>query len=79
MAAAVAVNLQTSSATATVPDEGKIMAAGPLDPIEFEQPDGTALCDGSAVGSTTTVGIGAGISMNLVKSVNEASIGRTRR
>ena len=76
MAAAVSVNLQTSSATATVPDNGNITAAGLLKLSSSNNTDGTALTDGSAVGSTTTVGIGAGISINLVKSANEASIGQ---
>jgi ubiquinone biosynthesis protein UbiJ len=76
VAAAVSVNLQTSSATATVPDNGSITAAGTLKLSSSNNTDGTALTDGSAVGSTTTVGIGAGISINLVKSANEASIGQ---
>ena len=76
VAAAVAVNLQTSSATATVPDSGKVIAAGALKLSASNNTDGSALTDGSAVGSTTTVGIGAGISINLVKSANEASIGQ---
>ena len=75
VAAAVAVNLQTSSATATVPDGGNINAAGLLKLSSSNNTDGAALSDGSAVGSTTTLGIGAGVSVNLVKSVNEASIG----
>jgi hypothetical protein len=76
VAAAVSVNLQTSSATATVPDNGSIIAAGTLKLSSSNNTDGTALTDGSAVGSTTTLGIGAGISINLVKSANEASIGQ---
>ncbi|HLX80288.1 MAG TPA: leukotoxin LktA family filamentous adhesin, partial [Burkholderiales bacterium] len=76
VAAAVAVNLQTSSATATVPDNGNITAKGLLKLSSSNNTDGSALSDGSAVGSTTTVGIGAGVSVNLVKSVNEASIGQ---
>ena len=72
------MNLQTSSATATVPDNGSVTAAGLLKLSSSNNTDGTALTDGSAVGSTTTVGIGAGISINLVKSANEASIGQAR-
>ena len=76
VAAAVAVNLQQSNVRATVPDSGKITAAGRLTLSSSNNTDGAALTDGSAVGSTTTLGIGAGISINLVKSVNEASIGQ---
>ena len=75
VAAAVAVNLQTSNATATVPAGGNITANGLLKLSSSNNTDGAALSDGSAVGSTTTLGIGAGVSVNLVKSVNEASIG----
>ena len=75
VAAAVSVNLQKSSATATVPDSGNVNAAGLLKLSSSNNTDGCAVTDGSAVGSAA-VGIGAGISVNLVKSANEASIGQ---
>lgn len=84
VAAAVSVNLQKSSAKASVPDAAHVgdmvvKAHGQVTLSASNNTDGAALTDGSAVGSTTSVGIGAGISVNLVKSANEASIGRNAK
>jgi filamentous hemagglutinin family protein len=76
VAAAVAVNRQKSSVIAAVPDDGELDAAGLLTIASSNNTDGAARSDGSAVGSSTALGIGAGVSVNLVKSSNEASIGR---
>ncbi len=84
-AAAVGVNLQNSSAHASIPDGGKITTAGRLSLSSSNNTDGkvssdgsalpVAAADGSTTGSTTKVGIGAAVSINLVKSVNDALIG----
>ncbi|WP_394787155.1 leukotoxin LktA family filamentous adhesin [Rhodoferax sp.] len=86
VAAAVGVNIQNSSAKASVPASGSITAAGKLtlgasnNTDSAVTADGSALpkadADGSVAGSTTKVGIGAAVAVNLVKSVNEASIGQ---
>ncbi len=80
VAAAVSVNLQTSSAMATVPAAANlgdlfIHAKGALTLSASNNTDGAASADGNTVGSTAKVGIGAGVAINLVKSRNEASIG----
>ncbi len=86
VAAAVGVNVQNSTVKAYVPDSGSVTAAGKLTLSASNNTDSSVIADGSALpqaaadgtvtGSNNKVGIGAAVAVNLVKSVNEASIGQ---
>ncbi|HBG01655.1 MAG TPA: hypothetical protein DDW87_08795, partial [Firmicutes bacterium] len=76
VAAAISVNLAESKAQAGVPDSVNIVVGGALT-IETENTtDAAAKADGSAVDSTTQVGIGAAVAINQADSVNKAYLGQ---
>ncbi len=77
VAAAVAVNVQTSSATAGVPDAVTITTPGLLTISTDNNTDGQATATGSAVGgdSPAKVGIGAAVAVNVVHVTNDATLG----
>ena len=75
MAAAIGVNIATSKAQATLPDNAVITAGGLLTLSAANHTDATAKADGSATGSSA-VGIGAAIAINVPLLKNEATIGQ---
>ena len=75
VAAAVAVNIVSAKATASLADGVTVKTAGSLTVSASGNTDSSASSDGSTVGSTAKVGIGAAVSVNKVDSHNEASIG----
>ena len=75
VAAAVAVNIVSAKATASVADGVTVKTAGSLTVSASGNTDSSANSDGSTVGSTAKIGIGAAVSVNKVDSHNEASIG----
>ncbi len=75
VAAAVAVNIVSATATARVADGVTVKTAGALTVSASGNTDSSASSDGSTVGSTAKIGIGAAVSVNKVDSHNEASIG----
>ena len=74
VAAAVGVNLASSTARAYIPDSGTITAGGTLTLSSSNNSDATAKADGSATGSSS-VGIGAAVAINVPILKNEAYIG----
>src|SRR5690606_24916344 len=64
VAAAVGVNVAASKARAFIPDAREVDAAGPLTVEASNNTDAAAAADGSAAGSTATVGIGAAVAVN---------------
>jgi len=78
IAAAVGINLSTSSAVASIPDGLSITAGGLLTVSASNDTDASAVGDGSQVGTASSgpkVGVGAGVAINDVTATNEATIG----
>lgn len=75
VAAAVAVNVADSSARAYVPDGRVVNSSGALTVQASNNTDARAAADGSAAGSTATVGIGAAVAVNKATARSEAYIG----
>ncbi|MDH6098925.1 autotransporter adhesin family protein, partial [Anabaenopsis sp. FSS-46] len=74
IAAALALNLANSTATATLGDGIVINAAGQLKLATSSETDASAIADGSAVGESA-IGIGVAVALNIVDITNTASIG----
>ncbi|MDP2062929.1 MAG: hypothetical protein Q8J98_07460 [Phaeovulum sp.] len=79
VAAAVAINVQTSQVLALVPDGVSISAGGAITVESGATTSGSATSDGQAVkgedGGTSQVGIGVAVSVNVVKETNSAYLG----
>ncbi|QCO54429.1 hypothetical protein EOK75_00465 [Pseudorhodobacter turbinis] len=79
VAAAVAINVQTSRVDALVPDGVRIAAGGAINVASGATTSGAARSDGQAVkgedGATSEVGIGVAVSVNVVKEINTAYLG----
>ncbi|MBW6507438.1 MAG: leukotoxin LktA family filamentous adhesin [Rhodobacteraceae bacterium] len=79
VAAAVAINVQTSQVQALVPDGVSITAGGAITVASGATTSGSATSDGQAVkgedGGTSQVGIGVAVSVNVVKETNTAYLG----
>jgi hypothetical protein len=84
VAAAVGINVQTASVTAAIPDDVAISAGGVLTLAAINNTDGKIEAVGDAVGvedeagetpPTSQVGIGAAVSVNVVKVRNDATLG----
>lgn len=75
VAAAVAVNVADSRAQAFIPDGRTVHTSGTLTIQASNNTDAKAAADGSAAGSTATVGIGAAVAVNKVNALTEAYIG----
>jgi hypothetical protein len=73
VAAAVALDLATSSASATIPGGGSVTAGGPLSLSAGNDTDASATADGSAAGGTAA--IGAAVAINQADASNLAAIG----
>ena len=81
VAAAIAVNVSSSTAAAYLPGALVITAHGPFLLASSNATTGTATGDGSAVntsssGSGTGVAIGAAVAINYDPAINEAIIGQ---
>ena len=79
VAAAVAVNVETSNVTASVADGVVIDAGGSLTLASANTTSGKASADGSAVGeggSQSQVGIGVAVAVNVVDKTNLAQLGK---
>lgn len=79
VAAAVAINVQSSEVRAVVPDGVSITAGGAITVASAATTSGLATSDGQAVkgadGGTSQVGIGVAVSVNVVKEINTAYLG----
>ncbi|OJX15880.1 MAG: hypothetical protein BGO82_13335 [Devosia sp. 67-54] len=79
VAAAVGVNVQTASVSATVPDTRVITAGGTLTLGTAANTDGSVTANGSAVGedgaAQSKVGIGVGVAVNKIAASNIAQLG----
>lgn len=74
VAAAVGVNIATHKTQAVLPDALSISAGKGLTLSSANNTDGQVTTNGTTVG-TAAVGIGAAVSINLVKSSNQALLG----
>ena len=74
VAAAVGVNIATHKTQAVLPDDVNISAGKGLTLISANNTDGQVTTNGATVGMAA-VGIGAAVSINLVKSSNQALLG----
>jgi hypothetical protein len=74
VAAAVGVNVATSKVQVILPDTLSISAGKKLSLASVNNTDGTVTTKGDTVGSAA-VGIGAAVSINLVKTSNQALLG----
>ncbi|MBL8225533.1 MAG: leukotoxin LktA family filamentous adhesin [Chromatiales bacterium] len=75
VAAAVAVNVADSTASAYIGDGRMVTADGALALEARNDTDATATADGSSAGSTATVGIGAAVAVNKVTADTGAWVG----
>jgi mucin-19 len=80
VAAAVGVNIATSTARAFIPDNGRVSSGGLLTLSSSNKTDATAKADGSAVSAedangAASVNVGVGVAINVVNAVNEAYVG----
>src|SRR6185437_13124362 len=79
VAAAVGVNVQTSTVSATIPDTVSVIATGTLTLGTAANTDGNVSADGSAVGKDgadpSKVGIGVAVAVNKVADSNVARLG----
>ena len=84
VAAAVGINVQTSSVTASIPDGIEVSAGGILKLGAVNNTDGQITATGDAVGEAdddgetpppSKVGIGAAVAVNVVKTRNDAILG----
>ncbi|RZI65243.1 MAG: leukotoxin LktA family filamentous adhesin, partial [Variovorax sp.] len=76
VAAAVAVNVIDAETTASVGAGRTVSTSGAFELAASGQTDATANSDGTAVGKTAQVGIGAAVSVNQVGSRTVASVGQ---
>ncbi|MDM0029447.1 leukotoxin LktA family filamentous adhesin [Variovorax saccharolyticus] len=76
VAAAVAVNVIDAQAIASIGDGRTVGTTGALSLAASGQTDASAASDGTAVGKTAKVGIGAGVSVNQVDSATTARVGQ---
>ncbi|HUH15478.1 MAG TPA: hypothetical protein VML35_06310, partial [Gaiellaceae bacterium] len=74
IAAAVAVNLVTSSATASIPELLSLTATGALSLVAAAETDAAAAADASAT-SGGSANVGAAVAINLANHTAEATIG----
>lgn len=76
VAAAVGVNVQSSSVSAGVPDGKNITAGGMLTVATSNNTTASVTTDGTAVGDApAAVGIGAAVAVNVVHTNNDATLG----
>ncbi|AZO95863.1 hypothetical protein [Halocella sp. SP3-1] len=75
VAAAISANMADSNATAKITDGTDLTALGDLSLNSKIQTDAAAIADGSAVDSTTKVGVGAAVALNKVNSNNSTYLG----
>ncbi|SEK85157.1 hypothetical protein SAMN04488032_107109 [Pacificibacter marinus] len=76
VAAAVGVNVQSSSVSAGVPDGKNITAGGVLTVATSNNTTASVTSDGTAVGDApAAVGIGAAVAVNVVHTNNDATLG----
>ena len=76
VAAALALNLTTSSAAASVPNGLKVAAEGDVAVTARNNTDAHAVADGSTVDSK--VGVGVAVALNLATATNTATIGNSK-
>ncbi|RZL64885.1 MAG: leukotoxin LktA family filamentous adhesin [Variovorax sp.] len=79
VAAAVAVNVVDARVTASIGDGRTVSTTGAVEVAASGQTDAKASSDGTAVGKTAQVGIGAAASVNQVLSQTTARIGSDAR
>ena len=76
VAAAVGVNVQSSSVSAGVPDGKNITVGGMLTVATSNNTTASVTTDGTAVGDAlAAVGIGAAVAVNVVHTNNDATLG----
>ncbi len=77
VAGAIGVNVETSSAQASIPNGLTITATGLLTVHTSNDTDGLAKGDGSATAgaNTSSTSVGVGIAINYVRATNQATVG----
>ncbi len=77
VAGAIGVNVETSSANASIPNGLTITATGLLTVHTSNDTDGLAKGDGSATAgaNTSSTSVGVGIAINYVRATNQATVG----